>query len=336
MRNSPLQLVILAIVFGIIVGSTRRVEGKLYTAYISDGPDTSIAYWLAKEVGLFKKHGLDMELIFIDGSSRGVQSLIAGDLSFTDAVGTSAINGRLAGGDIAIVSSLVNTLPYYIIGKPAIKSPEDLKGRSAAVHIPGTSADFAMRLALKGVGLSYKDIQAVTVGGAPARNAAVITGRVDFTVATDSGKIEGEKAGLKVIIDMARLKIPFQFSCTVTTGRMVRQSPDVVRSMVKAMAEAVHYYKTQKEDALKIMQKYTRGQNRSALEGTYAAYRELLVEDVYPTLEGLKNTLEIQASFDPKAAKAKVEDFVDVRFVDELRKTGFIDSLQPGAGKVIK
>ena len=223
MRNSRLQLVIIAIVFGIVVGATRGVEAKVYTAYISDGPDTSIAYWLAKEVGLFKKHGLDMELIFIDGSSRGVQSLIAGDLSFTDAVGTSAINGRLAGGDIAIVSSLVNTLPYYIIGKSAIKSPEDLKGRSAAVHIPGTSADFAMRLALKGVGLSYKDIQAVTVGGAPARNAAVITGRVDFTVATDSGKLEGEKAGLKVVIDMAKLKIPFQFSCTVTTGRMIRK-----------------------------------------------------------------------------------------------------------------
>ena len=327
MRIFRLQLAIIAIALAIVFGSTRGVEGKLYTAYISDAPDTSIAYWVAKEAGFFKKHGLDMELIFIDGSSRGIQSLIAGDLSFTDAVGTSAINGRLAGGDIAIVNSLVNTLPYYIIGKPAIKTPEDLKGRSAAVHIPGTSADFAMRLALKGVGISYKDIKAITVGGAPARNAAVITGRVDFTVVTDSGKIEGEKAGLKVVIDMAKLKIPFQFSCTVTTGKMIRQSPDVVRSMVKAVAEAVHYYKTQKEDAIKIMHKYTRGQNRPALEGTYAAYRELLVEDLYPTLEGLKNTLEVQASFDPKAAKAKAEDFVDVRFVDELRKTGFTDLL---------
>lgn len=327
MRSLHLCFTIIAIVLVIVVGSTRGVEAKFYTAYISDGPDTSIAYWVAKEAGFFKKHGLDMELIFIDGSSRGIQSLIAGDLSFTDAVGTSAINGRLAGGDIAIVNSLVNTLPYYIIGKPAIKSPEDLKGRSAAVHIPGTSADFAMRLALNGVGISYKDIKAVTVGGAPARNAAVITGRVDFTVATDSGKIEGERAGLKVVIDMAKLKIPFQFACTVTTGKMIRQNPDLVRSMVKTMAEAVHYYKTHKEDAIKIMQKYTRGQNRAALEGTYAAYRELLAEDVYPTLEGLKNTLEIQASFDPKAAKAKAEDFVDVRFVDELRKTGFMDLL---------
>jgi hypothetical protein len=79
--------------------------------------------------------------------------------------------------------------------------------------------------------------------------------------------------------------------------------------MVKAMAEAVHYYKTQKEDAIKIMQKYTRGQNRAALEGTYAAYRELLVDDGYPTLEGLTNTLEIQASFDPKALQSEGRGF---------------------------
>jgi len=67
MKNSRLHLVILALVFSIVVASARGVEAKFYTAYISDGPDTSIAYWLAKEVGLFKKHGLDMELIFIGG-----------------------------------------------------------------------------------------------------------------------------------------------------------------------------------------------------------------------------------------------------------------------------
>jgi hypothetical protein len=51
------------------------------------------------------------------------------------------------------------------------------------------------------------------------------------------------------------------------------------------------------------------------------------VEDTYPTLEGLKNTLEIQATFDPRAAKVKLEDFVDLRFVEEMKKSGFIAKL---------
>ena len=77
---------------------------------------------------------------------RGIQALLAGDLGFTEAVGTSAINGKMAGGNIAIINGVVNTLPYYIIGNPPIKSRDDLKGRTAAVHIPGTAADFALRL----------------------------------------------------------------------------------------------------------------------------------------------------------------------------------------------
>lgn len=308
-------------------GPTRMAEATSYVAYISDSPAASSVYWVTKDAGFFKKYGLDLDLIFIDGSTRGIQSLISGGVPFTSAVGTSVINGKLAGGDIAIINSLTNTLPYYVFGKPEIKSPEDLKGRSAAMHIPGTAADFALRLALKGIGLTLKDIKGVTVGGAPARVAAVASGQLDFTVGTDAEKIRGEKLGLKVIIDMAKLNIPFQFNCTVATRQTIRENPDMTQRLVRSMAEAVHYYKNNKEPVVKIMQKYSRGPNLTFFEEVYDSNKALLVDDAYPTLEGLKNTLEIQATLDPKAAKAKPEDFVDLRFVDELRTSGFIEKL---------
>jgi NitT/TauT family transport system substrate-binding protein len=320
----------------IAMGAPAGAQGKYTLAYISDSPSSSVPFWVAKEAGLFKKHGHDMDMLFINGSTRGIQSLIAGDLNFTGAVGTSAINGRLAGGDIAIINSLVNTLPYYIVGKPEIKSPEELKGKSAAVHIPGTSADFALRLALKRVGVPYEQIKAVMVGGSPARVAAVMNGQLDFTMVTEPGKIKAENAGLKVIIDMAKLDIPFQFTCSVTTGEMIRKHPDQVMAFVKAMAEAVHFYKNNKEDVIKIMQKYTRGQERSVLEGAYAAYDEMLVKDTYPTLEGLRDTLAIQATFDSKAVNAQADNMVNLRFVNELRKSGFIERLYSGSAQANK
>jgi ABC-type nitrate/sulfonate/bicarbonate transport system substrate-binding protein len=165
------------------------------------------------------------------------------------------------------------------------------------------------------------------VGGAPARVAAVTTRQVDFAVVTEPGKIKGESTGLKMILDMAKLKIPFQFTCTVTTRQLIRENPEAVQRIAKAMAEAIHYYKNHETEVIKIMQKYTRGQSRSVLEGAYDAYKELFVADTYPTLEGLKNTLEVQSSWDPKAARAKVDDFVDLRFVNEIKKSGFIDRL---------
>ena len=323
----PLPVLIIAAIVVECLTATRSVQAKSYIAYISDSTNSSVIYWIAKEAGLFKKHGLDLDTIFINGSVRGIQSLIAGDLSYSGAVGTAVINARLAGGDIAIVQSQMNTLPYFIIGNASIKSPEMLRGRAAAVHIPGTSADFAMRLALMKVGIPYREIKAVTVGGAPARLAAVTQGQTDFTVVTDGERIQGEKMGLKVIIDMAKLNVPFQFNCTVATRQKIRENPDEVRRVVWTMAESIHFFKTRKDEAIKIMQKYTRGLSRDVLEGAHAANSELLVEDTYPTIEGLRQTLEVQALTDPRAAKARAEDLVELRFVNELRKSGFLEKL---------
>ena len=323
----PLPVLIIAAIVVECLPATRAVQAKSYIAYISDSTNSSVIYWIAKEAGLFKKHGLDLDTIFINGSVRGIQSLIAGDLSYSGAVGTAVINARLAGGDIAIVQSQMNTLPYFIIGNASIKSPEMLRGRAAAVHIPGTSADFAMRLALMKVGIPYREIKAVTVGGAPARLAAVTQGQTDFTVVTDGERIQGEKMGLKVIIDMAKLNVPFQFNCTVATRQKIRENPDEVRRVVWTMAESIHFFKTRKDEAIKIMQKYTRGLSRDVLEGAHAANSELLVEDTYPTIEGLRQTLEVQALTDPRAAKARAEDLVELRFVNELRKSGFLEKL---------
>ena len=261
------------------VCSSPPVHAKSYIAYISDSSNSSVVYWIAKDAGIFKKHGLDLETIFIDGSVRGIQSLIAGDLGYTGAVGPAVINAKLAGADVAIVQSQMNTLTYFIIGNANIKSPEDLRGKTAAVHIPGTSADFAMRLALNKVGISYKDIKAVTLGGAPPRLNATINGQADFTIVSEGEKLQGEKNGLKVIIDMAKMKVPFQFNCTVATRKRIRENPDEVRRVVYALAEAGHFFKTQKEAAIKVMQKYTRGLDRAVLEGAYAANYEFLVED---------------------------------------------------------
>ena len=102
------------VTFGLIsllIVPVQKVQAKSYIAYISDSTSSSVIYWLAKEAGIFKKHGLDLDTIFINGSVRGIQSLIAGDLGYSGAVGTAVINANLAGGDIAIIQSQMNTCP---------------------------------------------------------------------------------------------------------------------------------------------------------------------------------------------------------------------------------
>ena len=99
------------------------------------------------------------------------RALLAGDLGFHPSVGTSAINGKIAGGNIAIINGVVNTLPYYIVGNPAIKSQR----RSQRPHRGRTYTGHGGRLclapgALKSINLPYNQIKAITVGGGPARD----------------------------------------------------------------------------------------------------------------------------------------------------------------------
>jgi ABC-type nitrate/sulfonate/bicarbonate transport system substrate-binding protein len=321
------RCVLLCLVFQLSGSIIDDAQAKFFIAYTSDSPASSVPYWIAKEAGLLRKHGLDAELIFINGTSRSMASLIAGDLSFAGGAGLAVVTGKLAGADIAIINSFANTLNYYVVARPEIRSIEELRGKTAATHVAGTTVDFATRLALNRMNIPYKEIKAVTLGTSATRLAALISRQVDFTVVTDAGKPEAENAGLVVLMDMAKEKIPYQFTCTVTTRRLIRENPELNRRMVRALAESVHYYKTRKEDVIKIMRKYTRGQSQEILEGAYAAYVNLIVEDTYPTLEGLRSTLAVQAAFNPRAAKAKPEEFVELRFVDELRKSGCIDQL---------
>src|SRR4029453_338029 len=136
MKRRLFVLLILAW-FAPALASLRPAHAKSYIAYISDSSNSSVVYWIAKEMGIFKKHGLDLDTIFIDGSVRGIQSLIAGDLGYSGAVGTAVINANVAGADVAIIQSQMNTLPYFIIGNAKIKSPEDLRGKTGPVQYPG-------------------------------------------------------------------------------------------------------------------------------------------------------------------------------------------------------
>src|SRR5215813_13251785 len=105
--KSRLLSVVLTAALGFFL-APRPAPAKSYIAYISDSTSSSVVYWIAKEAGIFKKHGLDLDTIFIDGSVRGIQSLIAGDLGYSGAVGTAVINANLSGGDIAIIQSQMN------------------------------------------------------------------------------------------------------------------------------------------------------------------------------------------------------------------------------------
>lgn len=301
---------------------------KINTSYISTTPGSSSVLWVAKETKIFDKYGIDATVIFISGSVRGIQSILAGEIPIGEGGGPGLASARLAGGDVVAIAGNVNVLPYYLVAQPSIKKYEDLRGKIGGNHIAGTTAEFALKVGLKKIGLDpLKDVNLRVIGGSLERMVALQKGIVNFTVVTEAGKAMAEKLGYPTVVDMVALKIPFPQNGIYTSTKLIRENPDFVRRYLRAYVEALHYYKTHKEDTIKIMSKYSRVTDRKFLEDAWDWHTKFMPDAPYPPADGYQLVLQDMAEKNPKAAQANVKDYIDTRFVKELEDSGFIKNL---------
>jgi len=301
---------------------------KLNTAYISTTPGSSSVLWVAKDAKIFDKYGIDATIIFISGSIRGIQSILAGEIPIGEGGGPGLASARLAGGDVVAIAGNVNVLPYYLVAQPNIKKPEDLRGKIGGNHIAGTTAEFALKVGLKKIGIDpSKDVNLRVIGGSIERMVALQKRIVDFTVVTEAGKAMAEKLGYPTVVDMVALKIPFPQNGIFTSTKLIRDNPDFVRRYMRAYVEAIHFYKTHKEDTIKSMRKYSRVDDRKFLDEAWDWHVKFMPDAPYPPPDGYQLVLQDMAEKNPKAAQADIKDYIDARFVKELEDSGFIKAL---------
>ena len=320
------------LLFLILIASVRTespwAADKLNTAYISTTPGSSSVLWVAKDAKIFDKYGIDATIIFISGSVRGIQSILAGEIPIGEGGGPGLASARLAGGDVIAIAGNVNVLPYYLVAQPNIKKAEDLRGKIGGNHIAGTTAEFALKVGLKKIGFDpLKDVNLRVIGGSIERMVALQKRIVDFTVVTEAGKAMAEKLGYPTVVDMVALKIPFPQNGIFTSTKLIRDNPDLVRRYMRAYVEAIHFYKTHKEDTIKSMRKYSRVEDRKFLDEAWEWHMKFMPDAPYPPVDGYQLVLQDMAEKNPKAAHADVKDYIDSRFVKELDDSGFIKNL---------
>jgi NitT/TauT family transport system substrate-binding protein len=287
--------------------------------------------WIAKETGIFQNNGLDVQLIYFTGGSTAVLALVSGDVPISQVAGNGVVLSVLGGSDAVMVAGGVTSLNYALMGRPDIKTPEQLRGGSVAISRFGSATDFIARFALRRVGLTPgRDVTIVQIGSAPARLDATLAGRVHAAVINPPASFIAQKKGLTILADVAKLGLVIQHTGAATTKKFIKERPDVIKRYVRAQVDAVHRIYTDKETSLKVLNKYFGGNvDREILERTWEGLlsEALLPKKQYPTLEGLKTVLEPLMEQNPKARAAKPEQFVDMAFIRELDQSGYIDAL---------
>jgi NitT/TauT family transport system substrate-binding protein len=301
---------------------------KVVIGYSAISPSQAPA-WIAYQAGLFRKYGLDVQLLFIESGSRTVQTLISGDVVAAQVAGTSVIQSNLQNSGVVMIAGFMNTLDYKFIVARDITRPDQLKGKSVAVSRIGSSSDFATRYALEKYGLTPdKDVAILQIGSQPARFSALEAGQIHGVMIAIPLTAKATKMGFNTLADLQMLGLEYQHTGLAVSQNVIKTQPDVVRNILKAFVEGIHYMKTHRKEAMAIMAKYLKTDDADALQEAYESIGLALIpEKPYPTLKGIQIMLREMGIKDPVARSARPEQFVDLAFMKELDSSGFIDRL---------
>jgi ABC-type nitrate/sulfonate/bicarbonate transport system substrate-binding protein len=283
--------------------------------------------WVAADKGLWKKHGLDVELIFLRGGSRTVSAMLGGSVDFIIGSDLGATTAILQGAALTRVGVTTNTLGYSMVSQPSIKSVRDLKGKIIGIT-PGRDAAYARVVKLlrdNGMDAS-KDVTFLSVGdgGPAARVAALSSGAIQATMFTPPSDMISQKAGMRILtkIDVANVG----GGLNVTTAVLQTKRAQLLR-FLRGYMEAIHYLKSHKDESLKIFAKYVRNPDLTIMAHLYDEISSRAEPSLRPQPDAVRALLELAALDFPQAKRLSEKDNWDLTLLDEIQKSGFLEQL---------
>ncbi|OGQ89992.1 MAG: hypothetical protein A2253_11890 [Deltaproteobacteria bacterium RIFOXYA2_FULL_55_11] len=285
-----------------------------------------IHIWVAKDAGLFKRYGLDAELIFFRGGQLATQALVAGDPPIVN-IGTLVQPG-LQGHDVVLIASSENTYYYSVVTKPAVAKVEQLKDKRLGVSGFGSASHNAALILLRRFNLEpNRDVAVVVAGATTERLAGMESGRIDATVLTPSEIPRARKLGFVDIYDMSEMGIEVQGNGFATSRSFIKSNRETIKAALKGYVEALHYIHHNKEETKRVSAKYMRSNDPDVLEATYTWFIRNVAKKPYPTLKGIQFLIDEIGGKLPQAKNARPEQFVDLSLLQELEKEGFFSEM---------
>jgi NitT/TauT family transport system substrate-binding protein len=318
---------ILSVLFTLIVGSLSSHAAESQTekvrVAISSISTSQVNVWVPLDTGFFKKHGLDIELVYISGAPVGAAALMSGEVAISQGGVVGSITSNLRGSGTYIILGGADRFPYQLVVPPSIKQLSDLKGKRFAVSRIGSADHTATMFVLPKLGIQPdKEMNIVQVGSVPARFAALVNGSVQGALLIPPETVKAKELGYRVLSNFADIEINYQQNGVYTTRSFINKRPDMLRRFATAYSEGNHYIHTNSEGTQRIMRKYLAGDEKAIRE----AYTEVVLKATpkipYPSKPGIQTLLDFLAKTSPEAANAKPDDFIDTRFVKELEDNG--------------
>lgn len=287
--------------------------------------------WVAHDAGYFAKEGLQDDIILIPSGTQLAQVTVAGEIEIGSLNGSSAIAAALQGADLKIIGNSGNKMVFSLYVRPEIKSVEALKGKKIGITRFGSAPDISVRYALRKYNINPdKDLTLIQLGFMATVAAGLQGGSIEGGVVSPPTQFAIDKAGFKELISITDMDFAFPNPALVAVGSIIRSKPDVINRFIRAYVRGIHRARTDREFTYKSMAKYTKIQDQAVLQKAYDFYMSKVLEKApYINMTGVQNVLDDLVKTVPAAKNAKPEQFVDMRFLDTLEKSGLLKELYP-------
>jgi NitT/TauT family transport system substrate-binding protein len=301
---------------------------KLRLIYSAIG-GSQASVWIPYEAGIFRKHGLDVELLYVGGGGRAAQVVQSGEVPIGIFTGGAVVNSNLAGGDLVMIASSMNVMTFVVMARPEIHRIEELKGKKIGISRFGSATDFGLRYVEgKWPIKRQRDFAVIQAGGMPELMTMLRAGGLEAAVVNAEIAILARKEGFIELANLAKMGLNFPTSSIVTTRSFIKRNENTVRKFIRGYVEGVHYGKTQRAFGVRVLKKYLRNDAPAMLNDLYDLYILQNIPNIpKPSPEALKTVLDQMAETDPKVPSLRPEQFIDARFFQELEKDGFIQRL---------
>lgn len=310
-----------AIVFALLVSLLLETPGfaqatKIRIAATAATSTEKVAFALAKDAGILKKHNLELEVILITGGPVAMQALLAKSLDIITTSATVFLHGFVEGADVKIIGGVNNRFPYTFFTRPNITTPAQLKGKVIGITRYGSTDELATRMALEQFGLNPKtDVKFIQGGGSAGRINALQAGSIDATSLISGVSHVAKKAGMNPLLDFAEKEIDYQMTGVVTRGDYLKSNPEVLKRFMRAYIESIRHYKTNHAEAIKETMKAIRTDDRQLAEADYNYRARAFPDDGKPTLKGIQLAIDELLKENPKAKNVTPQQVIDLSFL---------------------
>ena len=321
-------MLMISLLFAAPLSAQDKVRVGLSSVSATNG-----SIWVAEDKGLFRKHGIDVEVIVVGGGgARVVSALVAGDLHFSVGGGEGSVRSQLRGADTVIAASSLSKGLQRIMARSEIKSYQELKGRKIGITQYGSAAHLVLLLMLKKWHMGTEQVQILQVGSSPAMLASLDKGGIDAAVLTLPTFFVAEDRGHRIVGDPATMDIFYLQNTLESTRTFLRMNRDRALRFMRGYIEGIAYFKKNKSESLDVMRKKLRIQSEQERDNRYLEQSYNLLTNAYndipyPALKSVQTIIDKIAEDEPKAKERDVKSFVDDRFVKELEDTGFTKAL---------